>query len=122
MSFSTLVATSAAEFNFWPGISERPIIQGLIIYLLIPLILVFINAVRIEVHLLSHFWLLQIRNERLLIGIKIYGWLEVVTGSIKILFLAVIVVALIAINLGGEHRYPSDLVTFTYLLASSRII
>lgn len=60
MSFSTLVATSAAEFNFWPSISESPVIQGLIIYLLIPLILVFINAVRIEVCLLGHFWRLPI--------------------------------------------------------------
>jgi hypothetical protein len=49
MSFSTLVATSAAEFNFWPGINDRPVVQGLVIYLLIPLMLVFMNAVKIEV-------------------------------------------------------------------------
>lgn len=68
------------------------------------------------------FGVFQFRNERFLIGIKIYGWLEVVTGSIKILFLAVIVVALIAINLGGEPRYPSDVVAVPYFLASSRIL
>jgi amino acid transporter len=54
MSFSTLVATSAAEFNFWDYIHERPAIQGLIIYLLIPLILVCINAIRIEVCFIRH--------------------------------------------------------------------
>ncbi|OQE39860.1 hypothetical protein PENCOP_c006G04402 [Penicillium coprophilum] len=79
MSFSTLVATSAAEFNFWDYIHERPLIQGLIIYLLIPLVLVCINTVRIE----------------------IYGWLEVATGSIKVIFLGVIIVILIAINRGA---------------------
>ncbi|KAJ5512550.1 hypothetical protein N7463_002102 [Penicillium fimorum] len=82
MSFSTLVATSAAEFNFWEYIRDRPVIQGLVIYLLIPLMLVCINAIRIE----------------------IYGWLEVATGSIKIVFLGVIIVILIAINLGAGPK------------------
>ncbi|KAJ5836615.1 hypothetical protein N7447_002641 [Penicillium robsamsonii] len=85
MSFSTLVATSAAEFNFWDYIRDRPVIQGLIIYLLIPLILVCINAIRIE----------------------IYGWLEVATGSIKIVLLGVIIVILIAINL-GDWESPTE--------------
>ncbi|KAJ6185847.1 hypothetical protein N7519_007148 [Penicillium mononematosum] len=85
MSFSTLVATSAAEFNFWDYIHERPAIQGLIIYLLIPLIIVCINAIRIE----------------------IYGWLEVATGSIKIIFLVIIIVTLIAINL-GDWTSPTE--------------
>lgn len=85
MSFSTLVATSAAEFNFWHYIQERQVIQGCVIYFGIPLILVFINAIRIE----------------------IYGWLEVATGSIKILFLGVIIVTLIAINRGaGPNTRP----------------
>jgi hypothetical protein len=35
-------------------------------------------------------------------NLKIYGFLEVLTGSLKILFLAIIVVSLLAINLGGE--------------------
>ncbi|KAJ5685593.1 hypothetical protein N7455_010720 [Penicillium solitum] len=79
MSFSTLVATSAAEFTFWDYFNDRPVIQGCIIYFGIPLVLVIINAIKIE----------------------IYGWLEVATGSIKILFLGVIIVTLIAINLGA---------------------
>ncbi|QQK43244.1 Amino acid/polyamine transporter I [Penicillium digitatum] len=79
MSFSTLVATSAAEFNFWDYIHERPALQGGVLYFGIPLMLVFINAIRIE----------------------IYGWLEVATGSLKILFLGFIVVTLIAINRGA---------------------
>lgn len=36
--------------------------------------------------------------------IKLYGLVEVVTGTIKILFLAVIIGAMIAINLGGEFH------------------
>ncbi|KGO36020.1 Amino acid/polyamine transporter I [Penicillium expansum] len=79
MSFSTLVATSAAEFNFWDYINEQPALQGCIIYFTIPLVLVLINAIRIE----------------------IYGWMEVATGTIKILFLGFIIVTLIAINLGA---------------------
>ena len=49
MSFSTLLATSAAEFNFWPGISNSTGIHAGILYLLIPLILVCANAFKIEV-------------------------------------------------------------------------
>lgn len=33
---------------------------------------------------------------------KLYGFVEVVTGSIKILFLAAIIVTLIAINIRGK--------------------
>ncbi|KGO69022.1 Amino acid/polyamine transporter I [Penicillium italicum] len=74
-----MVATSAAEFYFWDYIHEQPALQGCIIYFGVPLVLVAINAIRIE----------------------IYGWLEVATGSLKILFLGVITVTLIAINLGA---------------------
>ncbi|KAJ5417089.1 uncharacterized protein N7487_000639 [Penicillium crustosum] len=85
MSFSTLVATSAAEFSFWDYFNDSPVIQGCIIYFGIPLMLVIFNAIRIE----------------------IYGWLEVATGSIKILFLGVIIVTLIAINL-GDWAFPTE--------------
>jgi amino acid transporter len=106
MSFSTLVATSAAEFNFWDYIHERPAIQGLIIYLLIPLIIVCINAIRIEVCSIRHCLSMRILatsglRSRQLTRIQIYGWLEVATGSVKIIFLVIIIVTLIAINLGG---------------------
>jgi amino acid transporter len=52
MSFSTLVATSAAEFNFWRGINDSRTIQGVVIYFLIPLTLVFLNTMRIQVGLI----------------------------------------------------------------------
>jgi amino acid permease len=38
----------------------------------------------------------------MLIEVKIYGMLEVVTGTIKLLLLAGIICVLIAINRGGE--------------------
>jgi hypothetical protein len=41
--------------------------------------------------------------KELLIVIKVYGLVEVVSGTLKILFLAVIIIALIVINVGGEH-------------------
>ncbi|KAH8697603.1 putative proline-specific permease [Talaromyces proteolyticus] len=84
VSFSALIATSAAEFGFWPGVNGNTGIYGGIIYLCIPLSLVFFNA----------------------LGIEMYAFIEVVSGTIKLLFLAVIVIALIAINLGvgPSHR------------------
>ncbi|KAJ5765988.1 uncharacterized protein N7511_003604 [Penicillium nucicola] len=82
LSFSTLIATSAAEFNYWRGINENLTIQGLVIYFLIPFILVLINTLRI----------------------KQYGLLEVVTGSMKIFFLVFIIIALITINLGAGSK------------------
>lgn len=33
---------------------------------------------------------------------KIYGLLEVLTGSLKILFYVIIVISLVVINVGGE--------------------
>lgn len=39
---------------------------------------------------------------KLLTAVKKYGFVEVVTGTTKLLFLAVIIVALIAINVGGK--------------------
>lgn len=47
-SFSALVATSAAEFSFWRSFSNKGI-EGGILYLCIPLVLVFVNALAIEV-------------------------------------------------------------------------
>ena len=100
------MATSAAEFTFWDYFNDSPVIQGCLIYFGIPLVLVFINAVRIEVRFTLHcspMQMLATWGPRVcqLTSIQIYGWLEVATGSIKILFLGVIIVTLIAINLGG---------------------
>jgi amino acid transporter len=49
MSFSTLIATSAAEFNFWPSIQESTGIHAGILYLLIPVAIVCANSLEIEV-------------------------------------------------------------------------
>lgn len=49
MSFAAAVATSAAEFSFWGSIADKPGIQGGIIYFLIPLGLVVLNALSIRV-------------------------------------------------------------------------
>lgn len=56
VSFSALIATSAAEFGFWPGISGNSGISGGIIYLCIPLCLVLINALEVEVSLIYPFY------------------------------------------------------------------
>ncbi|KAJ5734610.1 proline-specific permease [Penicillium manginii] len=86
ISFSTLIATSAAEFNFWPSIQESTGIHAGILYLLIPVAIVCANSLEIEL---------------ILIEIKIYGIIEVITGTIKLLLLAVIICVLIAINRGA---------------------
>lgn len=49
MSWSTIVATSAAEFDFWHSINDSPSFHGAVIYFAIPLVLVCINAFSIEV-------------------------------------------------------------------------
>lgn len=103
MSFSTLLATSAAEFNFWPGINDSTGIHAGILYLLIPLILVCANAFKIEVRLNYSLGKFDTSVESVLTIFKIYGMLEVLTGGIKLLCLAIIVCALIAINRGGEY-------------------
>ncbi|KAL3456861.1 amino acid permease-domain-containing protein [Aspergillus heterothallicus] len=84
VGFGALIATLAAEFDFWTGTSGDKGIDGGIIYLLIPLILIAINALDIE----------------------IYGFLEVVTGCLKIACLLAIVGVLIAVNIGaGKQGY-----------------
>ncbi|RBA14598.1 hypothetical protein FPRO05_13409 [Fusarium proliferatum] len=80
IGFAALIATSASILNYWTvgigGFSEG------FAYFALPLILVIINSVKIE----------------------IYGWIEVVTGVIKLIFLAVIVICLpIAI-----FKFPKD--------------
>ncbi|KAF5715489.1 amino acid transporter [Fusarium globosum] len=80
IGFAALIATSASILNYWTvGISGFS--EGFA-YFALPLILVIINSVKIE----------------------IYGWIEVVTGVIKLIFLAVIVICLpIAI-----FKFPKD--------------
>jgi hypothetical protein len=42
--------------------------------------------------------------KRLLITIKLYGMVEVATGVIKIMFLAIVIIVMIVVNVGGEHQ------------------
>ncbi|KAJ5107217.1 proline-specific permease [Penicillium angulare] len=80
MSFSTLVPTAAGELDFWPGITGNRLVLGGVIYFLIPVALLFVNLFKVET----------------------YGIFEVVSGSIKMLFLVTIAGILIAINRGGK--------------------
>ncbi|KAL4783303.1 amino acid permease-domain-containing protein [Aspergillus varians] len=83
VSFGALIATLAAEMDFWPWAEGSKLIDGLV-YTLVPVILVLIN----------------------LAGLELYGPFEVVSGTIKIACLAVIIVFLILINVGvGSGGY-----------------
>ncbi|KAG5769732.1 hypothetical protein H9Q73_013481 [Fusarium xylarioides] len=80
IGFAALIATSAGVLNYWTantsGFSEG------FAYVALPLILVIINSVKVE----------------------IYGWIEVVTGIVKLVFLAIIIICLpIAI-----FRFPKE--------------
>ncbi|CZR37718.1 uncharacterized protein FPRO_07091 [Fusarium proliferatum ET1] len=70
IGFAALIATSASVLNYWTaGISGFS--EGFA-YVALPLILVIINSVKVE----------------------IYGWIEVITGVIKLIFLAIIIICL----------------------------
>ncbi|KAL2788661.1 amino acid permease-domain-containing protein [Aspergillus keveii] len=84
VAFGALIATLAAEVDFWTGSGGNKAIDGGVIYLAIPLLLVAINAINVQA----------------------YGWIEVVCGTIKIMFLVAIAGILIAINVGaGKQGY-----------------
>ncbi|GJN70984.1 amino acid transporter [Purpureocillium lilacinum] len=79
VSFSALVATSAAEIHYW--INGNKAFDGGVVYFLIPLILICVNSLRVD----------------------IYGWFEVVSSSIKLFFLLVIICTMVAINVGAGN-------------------
>lgn len=81
VSFAALIATAAAEIEFW---TQSKGIEGGIIFLLIPMLLILFNA----------------------FGIEAYGFIEVVSGTLKLAFFAVIVVALFAILGGAGPNSP----------------
>ncbi|KAI1806705.1 amino acid permease-domain-containing protein [Daldinia bambusicola] len=70
VSFAALIASTAAEVHYWAMDTQVGIDAG-ILYLLVPIVLIILNC----------------------FGIQAYGWLEVVTGFIKLLFLAIIIMA-----------------------------
>ncbi|KAH8702727.1 amino acid permease-domain-containing protein [Phaeosphaeriaceae sp. PMI808] len=92
ISFAALVAATAGIAEYW----ETPKgIQGGVLFFLIPVLLVIINA----------------------FGIQLYGLIEVVGGTLKLCFLIVIVFVMIAINLGagsgpklGTSLYPDTVI------------
>jgi hypothetical protein len=66
------------------------------------------------------FFLIASLPKLILIEIKIYGIIEVITGTIKLLLLAVIICVLIAINRGGElWLRPLQHQAFKYLKCSA---
>ncbi|KAK7964951.1 hypothetical protein PG988_009955 [Apiospora saccharicola] len=75
VSFSALVVTLAAETEFW---TNSKVLQAIVMFLLLPAIMIVINATNIEV----------------------YGFLEVMFGALKITFFVVIMVAMIVVNTG----------------------
>jgi len=49
VSFAALIATTAALFDFWPGVKNNREIDGGIVYFLLPLVLVGVNTFGIQV-------------------------------------------------------------------------
>ncbi|KAI0854225.1 amino acid permease-domain-containing protein [Daldinia vernicosa] len=70
VSFAALIAYTAEEVHYWTSDAYVGIDVG-VLYLLVPVILIVLNC----------------------FGIHVYGWFEVVTGIIKLLFLAIIGIA-----------------------------
>ncbi|GKU19105.1 unnamed protein product [Fusarium langsethiae] len=70
IGFSALITTSASVLNYWTADVDG-FTEGFV-YVALPVTLVIINAVKVE----------------------IYGWIEVVTGVIKMAFLTIIIICL----------------------------
>ncbi|KAK8115135.1 amino acid permease-domain-containing protein [Apiospora kogelbergensis] len=79
VSFAALVVTTAAETEFW---TNNKSLQGTVIFFVLPVIMVIINATNIEV----------------------YGFLEVMFGALKITFFVVIMIAMVVINTGVAYQ------------------
>lgn len=76
MTFSALISATAGEAGFWdPG---KPIL-GVVIFLVVPLFLIIFNS----------------------FGVEIYGFTELVGGFAKLTFAFILIVCMIAINLGA---------------------
>ena len=100
MTFSALISATAGEADFWdPG---KPIL-GVVIFLIVPLFLIIFNSFGVEV---SHgsfslsLWILFPSKA----ATQIYGFTELVGGFTKLTFAFILIVGMIAINLGGEKH------------------
>ncbi|UZP46391.1 hypothetical protein NXS19_014203 [Fusarium pseudograminearum] len=78
IGFSALIATSASVLNYWTADVDG-FTEGFV-FVALPVTLVIINVVRVE----------------------IYGWIEVVTGVIKMAFLAIIIICLAYIIINSD--------------------
>ncbi|KAK6954051.1 hypothetical protein Daesc_004013 [Daldinia eschscholtzii] len=99
VSFAALIASAAAEVHYWTKDVQVGIDAG-VLYLLVPIILIILNC----------------------FGIQIYGWLEVATGVIKLLFLAVITISTLVFatwSRDGEKHSWTQPTTFDSTAAKS---
>ncbi|OTB11827.1 hypothetical protein K445DRAFT_26317 [Daldinia sp. EC12] len=99
VSFAALIASAAAEVHYWTKDVQVGINAG-VLYLLVPIILIILNC----------------------FGIQIYGWLEVATGVIKLLFLAVITISTLVFatqSKGDEKHSWTQPTTFDNTAAKS---
>ncbi|KAI4864854.1 amino acid permease-domain-containing protein [Hypoxylon rubiginosum] len=84
VSFAALIAATAGEVHYWTG-TTIPGLDGGVLYLLVPLILIVINC----------------------FGIEMYGSFEVATGITKLLFFAIIAITMIVFAVRGP-RDPNE--------------
>ncbi|KAF2027485.1 hypothetical protein EK21DRAFT_102555 [Setomelanomma holmii] len=101
ISFAALVAATAGIAEYWDTPKG---IQGGVLFFLVPTLLIIINA----------------------FGIQLYGLIEVVGGILKLSFLAVIVIVMIAINQGagsgpkiGTSLYPESIIARDLVVTNS---
>ncbi|KAF4338228.1 amino acid transporter [Fusarium beomiforme] len=80
IGFAALIAASASVLNYWT-VTVKGCSEGFV-YVVLPLVLVAVNSVKVE----------------------IYGWIEVVSGVIKLIFLMIIIICLpVAI-----YKFPKE--------------
>ncbi|RAQ55503.1 amino acid transporter [Aspergillus flavus] len=95
LNFAAMIVAAAGEVEFW---NTSKAIQGTVILFIVPLFLVLLNS----------------------FGVQVYGFTEVIGGSVKILGAIVVTVSMIVINVGGGReghigtRYYRDSSIFQY--------
>ncbi|KAI1457955.1 amino acid permease-domain-containing protein [Annulohypoxylon moriforme] len=70
VSYAYLISATASEVHYW---INSPEFDGVVLYLIIPLILILINS----------------------FGVELYGWFEVTTAVVKLSCLAIIIISMI---------------------------
>ena len=98
IAFSALISATAGEADFWdPG---KPLL-GVVVFFVVPLFLIIFNSFGVEVSHQSLSISLRILFPANAAA-QIYGFTELVGGFTKLTFAFIIIVCMIAINLGGE--------------------